>query len=95
MIGLLLWKLPEKRGRSLRVGERSILHMRFTCAEITRGPKTPEAVLRRSDRRVIARRLSPELQRTVGVVYKQKTGLSTAGQMFLSELKASIPNVRG
>ena len=47
MIGLLLWKLPEKRGRSLRVGERSILHMRFTCAEITRGSKTPEAVLRR------------------------------------------------
>ena len=58
MIGLLLWKLPEKRGRSLRVGERSILHMRFTCAEITRGPKTPEAVLRRSGRRVIARRLA-------------------------------------
>ena len=28
----------------------------------------PEAVLRRSGRRVIARRLSPELQRTVGVV---------------------------
>ena len=55
----------------------------------------PEAVLHRSGRRVIARRLSPELQRTVGVVYKQKTGLSTAGQMFLSELKASIPNVRG
>ena len=55
----------------------------------------PEAVLRRSGRRVIARRLSPELQRTVGVVYKQKTGLSTAGQMFLSELKASIPNVHG
>ena len=47
MIGLLLWKIPEKRGRSLRVGERSILHMRFTCAEIARGPKTPEAVLRR------------------------------------------------
>ena len=45
MIGLLLWKLPEKRGRSLQVGERSILHMRFTCAEITRGSKTPEAVL--------------------------------------------------
>lgn len=55
----------------------------------------PEAVLRRSGRRVIARRLSPELQRTVGVVYKQKTGLSTAGQMFLSELKASIPSVHG
>ena len=55
----------------------------------------PEAVLRRGGRRVIARRLSPELQRTVGVVYKQKTGLSTAGQMFLSELKASIPTARG
>ena len=55
----------------------------------------PEAVLRRSGRRVIARRLSPELQRTVGVVYKQKTGLSTAGQMFLSELKASIPTAHG
>ena len=54
-----------------------------------------EAVLRRSGRRVIARRLSPELQRTVGVVYKQKTGLSTAGQMFLSELKASIPTAHG
>ena len=39
--------------------------------------------------------LSPELQRTVGVVYKQKTGLSTAGQMFLSELKASIPTAHG
>ena len=59
------------------------------------GRTLPEAVLRRSGRRVIARRLSPELQRTVGVVYKQKTGLSTAGQMFLSELKASIPSVHG
>ena len=39
--------------------------------------------------------LSPELQRAVGVVYKQKTGLSTAGQMFLSELKASIPTAHG
>lgn len=47
MIGLLLWKIPEKRGRSVRLGERSILHMRFACAEIARGPKTPEAVLRR------------------------------------------------
>ena len=44
---------------------------------------------------MIARRLSPELQRTVGVVYKQKTGLSTAGQMFLGELKASILTARG
>lgn len=56
----------------------------------------PEAVLRRSGRQChCAPPLAGELQRTVGVVYKQKTGLSTAGQMFLSELKASIPNVRG
>ena len=54
-----------------------------------------EAVLRRSGQRLTARRLSPELQRTIGVIYKQKTGLSTAGQLFLSELKASSPAPRG
>lgn len=55
----------------------------------------PEAVLRRSGQRLTARRLSPELQRTIGVIYKQKTGLSTAGQLFLSELKASRIPPRG
>lgn len=55
----------------------------------------PEAVLRRSGQRLTARRLSPELQRTIGVIYKQKTGLSTAGQLFLSELKASNPAPHG
>ena len=55
----------------------------------------PEAVLRRSGQRITARRLAPELQRTIGVIYKQKTGLSTAGQLFLSELKASRPALRG
>ena len=55
----------------------------------------PEAVLRRSGQRLTARRLAPELQRTIGVIYKQKTGLSTAGQLFLSELKASRPAPRG
>ena len=54
-----------------------------------------EAVLRRSGQRLTARRLSPELQRTIGVIYKQKTGLSTAGQLFLSELKASRIPPRG
>ena len=53
------------------------------------------AVLRRSGQRLTARRLSPELQRTIGVIYKQKTGLSTAGQLFLSELKASRIPPRG
>ena len=55
----------------------------------------PEAGLRRSGQRLTARRLSPELQRTIGVIYKQKTGLSTAGQLFLSELKASRIPPRG
>ena len=55
----------------------------------------PEAVLRRSGQRLTARRLAPELQRTIGVIYKQKTGLSTAGQLFLSELKASRPAPHG
>ena len=55
----------------------------------------PEAVLRRSGQRLTARRLSPELQRTIGVIYKQKTGLSTAGQLFLNELKASRIPPRG
>ena len=54
-----------------------------------------EAVLRRSGQRLTARRLSPELQRTIGVIYKQKTGLSTAGQLFLNELKASRIPPRG
>ena len=53
------------------------------------------AVQRRSGQRLTARRLSPELQRTIGVIYKQKTGLSTAGQLFLSELKASRIPPRG
>lgn len=49
MVGILLWKEPRpgKRQRSVTVREVSILHMRFLQAEVLRGPKTPEAVLRR------------------------------------------------
>ena len=49
MIGILLWKEPQ-RGfwqRPVSLSERNILHMHFLCAEIARGPRTPEAVLRR------------------------------------------------
>lgn len=49
MIGILLWKEP-RRGLipgAAAPAERSILHMRFMWAEIARGPRTPEAVLRR------------------------------------------------
>jgi len=47
MVGMLIWKVPGKGDRGVTVQERSILHVRFQCAEILRGPKTPEAVLRR------------------------------------------------
>lgn len=49
MVGLLIWKEPRpgKRQRSVTVRESSLLHMRFLQAEVLRGPKTPEAVLRR------------------------------------------------
>lgn len=47
MIGLFSWKEPQ-RGippRAVTLAERSVLHTRFLCAEIARGPRTPEAVL--------------------------------------------------
>jgi len=49
MVGLLLWKEErgKKRERTVTVRERSILHVRFQCAEILRTEKTPEVVLRR------------------------------------------------
>lgn len=47
MVGMLLWKSPGKRERAVQLRERSVLHTRFLCAEILRGPRTPEAVVRR------------------------------------------------
>jgi hypothetical protein len=46
MIGLILWTTPENK-KGMKVRERGILHMRFAAVEIPKGPKTPEAVLRR------------------------------------------------
>lgn len=48
MIGILLWKDPQKgvRQRTVTLVERNILHMRFLCAEIVRGPRTMEPALR-------------------------------------------------
>ena len=50
MVGMLLWRSPrEGRGhRRLLLSERTVLHMRFACAEIERNEKTPEALLRLS-----------------------------------------------
>lgn len=49
MIGLLQWKAPQPgiRQKTVTVEEQSILRMRFLQAEVLRGPRTPEAVLRR------------------------------------------------
>lgn len=49
MVGMLIWKEPQagKRDKTVTVKERSILHVRFLCAEVLRGPKTPETILRR------------------------------------------------
>ena len=49
MVGMLLWKSPEpgKKQKPVVLKERMVLHMRFACGEIVRGPRTPEAVLRR------------------------------------------------
>ena len=49
MVGMLIWKEPQagKRDKTVMVKERSILHVRFLCAEVLRGPKTPETILRR------------------------------------------------
>ena len=53
MMGLLLWKEPRegRRERTVTVSERAVLHMRFLCGEVLRGPRTPEAVARRRVRR--------------------------------------------
>lgn len=49
MIGLLIWKSPEKGKRQKRITSEvcSVLQMRVLRVEILRGEKTPEAVLRR------------------------------------------------
>lgn len=47
MYGMIVWTLPEKGKRAVRLTQRSCLRMRFACAEIVKGPRTPEAVLRR------------------------------------------------
>ena len=49
MIGVLTWTPPAGgiRQKSVTVETRSLFHMRVTWAAVARGPRTPEAVLRR------------------------------------------------
>ena len=49
MVGMLVWKKPQsgKRERAVVIREKTILHVNVCCAEILKGPRTPESVLRR------------------------------------------------
>ena len=49
MVGMLVWKSPQRgtREKGVTVRERTVLHVRMQCAEILRGGKTPETVVRR------------------------------------------------
>ena len=49
MIALLEWTPPErgKRRKAVTVKEDSVLHLRLYRASLQRGPRTPEAILRR------------------------------------------------
>ena len=49
MIALLEWASPERgrRRKAVTVKEESVLHLRLYRASLQRGPRTPEAVLRR------------------------------------------------
>lgn len=49
MIGMLVWRDPREgsKQKNIRMVERSVLHVRFVCVEVSRGPRSPETVLRR------------------------------------------------
>lgn len=50
----------------------------------------PELVLKNTNHRVIARQLQPQLQRTLGVIYPKREGLSTAARAFLRDLRTAL-----
>lgn len=47
MVGLLQWNTAGRGLRPVSLKEISVCHVRFLCAEISRGPRTPETVARR------------------------------------------------
>ena len=55
MLGMILWKDHRRGKRAVTIGERCVLHVRFACAEIERGERTPVAVLRRRVRSAMRR----------------------------------------
>ena len=50
----------------------------------------PEVLLQRTDYRVEARPLDPPLMRSVGIIYRRKSGLSTAAEAFVRALREML-----
>ncbi len=50
----------------------------------------PEVLLQRTDYRVEARPLDPPLMRSVGILYRRKSGLSTAAGSFVQTLRGML-----
>lgn len=67
MFGILTWSPPErgKRRRAVETAERIVLHTRFACAYVQRGPHTPEAVVRRRVASAIRRLQKAGVRRVV------------------------------
>lgn len=65
MVGLLQWREAGRRPLPIRIREASVLHTRFLRAELPRGPRTPETVLRRRVRQAGKRLLRNGAERVV------------------------------
>ena len=80
MIGVLTWTPPAGgiRQKSVTVEMRSLFHMRVAWAAVAKGPRTPEAVVRR---RVLtaARRLRMSVWAETTVM---TTGMSTTSLIW-------------
>lgn len=50
----------------------------------------PEMVLKNTNCSVLGRQLQPPLERTVGVIFQKRSGLSTAARAFLRALTAAV-----
>ena len=49
MMGIVLWAAPEKGRRTVELSVMNAAGVRFVCAQVVRGPRTPEALARGFD----------------------------------------------
>ena len=47
MMGIVLWAAPEKGRRTVELSVMNAAGVRFVCAQVVRGARTPEALVRR------------------------------------------------